>query len=895
MRLAAWLSGALMMLGAGPAGAQVAPYQVFQQTEPYVGLGPSAQEILPGLGDASTYAVPLPFSVVLYGEEFTTVFINANGVVSVTSGRAGLNFSPGTMPSASTPNGFVAPLWDDWCSSVAGCPGATQPGAGVFYEVDDTPGQGKISVEWRRIRHFTDTQAPSDVTFMMTWHEGPAAQLDIRFGPASPGVNFLGNPTEIQARVGLESANGALGMWIAPCGGPQPCSTLDVGNLEDLLVTVLADAGQDVTVTNLSTPEVGYPGLPLAVSARLVSRHQNPLGPLRYAAWLVPAANTSTVGVAPLLVSAPLTLEGFESRALDLELEVPAGLAAGQYRVALVADVGDDLAETDELNNLALSAPVRIAEQAPDFRVTRLQPLSTEVRPGAPLQVAYAAENAGNRPGALELRVVLSDNRAITTSDVELGSVTFDTAPRQTVTGTLTAVVPASLQTGLYYVGALVDPELRVAELDEGNNDARTAQPVVVASDEVQILTESLPPAVLGRPYSATVEAAGGDGRYRFELVGGFIPRGLGLDASTGVIAGVPLQATQVTLELEATSGGASGTRALELAILEPNLPLTPVTRHLPEAVVGHDYAARLYAAGGVWPYGWSVDAGALAPGLGLSVDGDIFGVPGAVGAFPVVLRVRDNAGATATVAVSLDVRAAPNLTVVSRDLPRAQLLETYVHPLQAQGGLPPYSWRRLTTPPPGLTVSTDGSLQGLPEQVGRFRMLVEVRDRLGHVDTAEVVLEVTQTGRFAISTQALPEGAPQTEYHVVLRADGGDRPYTWALPWEEGRLPASFEVAPGAGEAGESADDLVIRGQLEREGRWAFTARVTDARGRTDERAFVVISRVPDPDPAAAEPGGCTCHLGGGAPRPDLILLVGGVWVLLGLRRRSRSLKRAL
>ena len=884
--------GALLVLVSGSASAQVAPYQVFQEAVPYVGLGPMAQEILPGLGDASTYAIPLPFPVTLYGQEFTVLYVNANGVVSVTSSRSGLNFSPFSMPSASTPNGFVAPLWDDWCASVAGCPGASQPGVGVFYEVDATPGQGHVSVEWRRVRHFADTQAPSDVTFMLTWYEGPAAQLELSFGPAAPGLDFAGATTAMQGRIGLESASGASGMWVAPCGGPQPCSTLDVGNLEDLRVTVVADAGQDVTVSNVSAPEVGYPGVPLPVTGRLVSRHQSPLGPLVYAAYLLPGAATSTAGQAPVWVSAPVTLQGFESRPLRLDLEVPADLPPGQYRVGILADAQDDLQETDEHNNLGRATRlVRIAERAPDFRLVRLSPLADHVRPGDTLSVAYAVENAGNEPGQLDLLGVLSDNRAITTSDVELGAPrSFFTQPRQTVTGTLTAVVPAGLQTGLYYVGLLLDHELRVRELDEGNNAGRTALPIVVASGEVQILTDALPVAALGREYAVTLQAAGGDGRYAFERVEGAVPRGLAFDGATGRLYGVPVEPRTVTLTFVASSGGGEGRRSLELVVLDPTSPLTPVTRRLPDGVVGQDYAARLLVAGGTWPYGWSVAAGALAPGLGMSVDGDVFGAPSEVGSFPAVLRVRDNAGATATVSVALDVRPAPNLTVVSRALPEARLLQPYFQTLFAQGGLPPYSWRRVTTPPPGLVVSGDGNLQGLPEQVGEYRMLVEVTDRVGHTDTNELVLDVAESGRFVITTASLPEGAPGTDYRAVVRADGGDHPYTWTLLRDEGRLPAAFEATPGTGAVeGESSDDLVIQGRLEREGRWAFTLRVVDARGRAAERAFAVLSAVPRVTPPVADPGGCTCHASLGTPRPALGLLIGGAWVLLSFARVRR------
>ena len=77
-------------------------------------------------------------------------------------------------------------------------------------------------------------------------------------------------------------------------------------------------------------------------------------------------------------------------------------------------------------------------------------------------------------------------------------------------------------------------------------------------------------------------------------------------------------------------------------AMPDPQLHFT--TRSLPSAVVGRFYGTHnLYAAGGVWPYQYSLTAGSSLPeGLQLTADGRILGVPGELGSWAVEVVVTD-------------------------------------------------------------------------------------------------------------------------------------------------------------------------------------------------------------------------------------------------------------
>jgi hypothetical protein len=64
---------------------------------------------------------------------------------------------------------------------------------------------------------------------------------------------------------------------------------------------------------------------------------------------------------------------------------------------------------------------------------------------------------------------------------------------------------------------------------------------MIEASQIIIITTTSLPEGTVGQPYSASVQAAGGNSLYRFwYAVGGSLPRGLHFNSFTGILSGVP-------------------------------------------------------------------------------------------------------------------------------------------------------------------------------------------------------------------------------------------------------------------------------------------------------------------------------------------------------------------
>jgi len=71
-----------------------------------------------------------------------------------------------------------------------------------------------------------------------------------------------------------------------------------------------------------------------------------------------------------------------------------------------------------------------------------------------------------------------------------------------------------------------------------------------------------------------------------------------------------------------------------------------------------------------------------------------------------------------------------PPLAVVTTELPKAYLRQLYRLQLQAQGGIAPFKWEVTEgNLPPGITLSADGVLIGVPTAVGEYHFTVTVTD----------------------------------------------------------------------------------------------------------------------------------------------------------------------
>lgn len=406
-----------------------------------------------------------------------------------------------------------------------------------------------------------------------------------------------------------------------------------------------------------------------------------------------------------------------------------------------------------------------------------------------------------------------------------------------------------------------------VSVKDSGSFQGQTTtKPLsITVTPALSIATTSLPGAVLGTNYSQTLAAAGGSPPYHLWSTSGPLPPGLTLSSVTGIISGTPTAAGDFTFTVSVgDNAGHVGTRELSIHVA---VPLSITTTSLPQAVTGTNYSQTLAAAGGSPPYHlWTLRAGdQLPPGLTLSSStGVISGTPTTAGDFSFTVGVGDNAGGSATQALSIKVVDPLSITTTSLPAWDVPAGATYDRTLQATGGSPGffgYSWSIIAGDlPPGLTlganpfqpgqIKSDVVLGGTVPS-GLYNFTVQASD--GN-QTATKPLSIIVVGNQLVVFEALlfTTTQPGASVNFTFTARGGIPPYSWSIA--SGGLPPGLALNSSGHLSGTVANPVTP-------GTYNYTVRVTDSTGASAVSAVLTIA-IPIPD---EDPGGLPCILGCG------------------------------
>ncbi len=291
---------------------------------------------------------------------------------------------------------------------------------------------------------------------------------------------------------------------------------------------------------------------------------------------------------------------------------------------------------------------------------------------------------------------------------------------------------------------------IRAATLPPAAPDSFTrSYTVVIRPMEIE-QSATLPTARVGTAYSMPMSVAGGTAPYEWRVQSGALPTGMSLNATTGVLAGSPTVSGSYTFTINAKdTNGLNANKPFSLLV--EAIPTTPLEilngETLANGRVDSAYNVDLYGTGGTTPYRWSVSAGSTLPsGVTLTNSnnlGQLRGTPTTAGTYTFsikLLDVNDNSTTkTFRLTVNTPIVTPPILTPAPT--PTALAITTtaaangtvgtdYLASVNATGGTAPYRWNFASgTLPPGITLSSNGTLSGRPTTAGSYTAYLEVFD----------------------------------------------------------------------------------------------------------------------------------------------------------------------
>ncbi|MBQ3446717.1 MAG: putative Ig domain-containing protein, partial [Synergistaceae bacterium] len=323
-----------------------------------------------------------------------------------------------------------------------------------------------------------------------------------------------------------------------------------------------------------------------------------------------------------------------------------------------------------------------------------------------------------------------------------------------------------------------------------------------------RIITETLPDAYIGIPYYAKVDATGTTPIYFTGGTSSVWTNGFDLQewligkCTDGVIKGTPRNVSNrtlpYTLSFPVTATNHVGTSAPKtFTITVRETPVAPKikTTSLPDAYIGEPYSEQVQVSG-TTPITYTLNSSeALVNGfdvqdwmIGLCTDGLIEGTPGYVMGTPTnrtppytvkfPITVTNPGGSdTKTLTVTVRKRIYPP-SISTKSLPNATAGEYYYYILQASG-TQPIDWSVTNgSLPPGLSLTTDGTISGTVGSGASGAYSFRVTANNSSYDYKNLTITVNVPP--SISTTTLKDGYVSESYSETLSASG-TTPITWS------------------------------------------------------------------------------------------------------------------
>jgi hypothetical protein len=203
----------------------------------------------------------------------------------------------------------------------------------------------------------------------------------------------------------------------------------------------------------------------------------------------------------------------------------------------------------------------------------------------------------------------------------------------------------------------------------------------------------------------------------------------------------------------------------------------------LPAATVGTAYNQALTAASpAVGPVTWVWSAVTFPPGLSLSADGHLTGIPTAAGTYSVTIQGTDSSTPAIHGIRGYDITVLSQMYLSLEAPPLGEVGVDYHLPITVSVGTPPYNWTVLT---PDVGFSTSGAnsehidLLLAHRPLGDYPISFQVQDSAGRLLTRSWTVHIGPALSIATS-DVIPFATIGFPYSFSLTGAGGVVPYVW-------------------------------------------------------------------------------------------------------------------
>ena len=270
-------------------------------------------------------------------------------------------------------------------------------------------------------------------------------------------------------------------------------------------------------------------------------------------------------------------------------------------------------------------------------------------------------------------------------------------------------------------------------------NGTSTKQFTIIVKNPVTptITTTTLPQAQKGPYYYAELKAAD---EALWSKTSGSLPSGLTLNSSGYIHGNVTATAGTYTFTVKAQNDAGNDTKELSIVVENPPIPTITTSPSL-SGKVGQDLSIRFEA--NQYVASWSVANSNLPTTLSISSsNGVLTGTPSVAGTYTFKLTAVNAGGSSEQVQFTLTITAPVVPVITTASLPNGAIGQNYDQDLSASD----YATWSIASGnlPPGLSLSSHGSIYGIPITAGTYSFTLKATNITG---SGTKLLSITITG----------------------------------------------------------------------------------------------------------------------------------------------------